>query len=92
MQDSGQWGHVVGGTPRVENTVFLECPLPPRTTCLLRQDPTISEADLRHGLEAKSTGHPNAGQRKGEDSCAGDEDDSAPALQAAFPVLPLYPH
>lgn len=93
MQDSGQWGARGGGHSQSGEHCFpTECPLPPRTTCLLRQYPTISEVDSRHGLEAKSTGHPNAGQRKGEGSRAGDEDDCispSSCLPSSAPVPPL---
>lgn len=44
----------------MENGVFPECPLP---ACLERQYPSISEADLRDGLEARSMWQPNVGRR-----------------------------
>lgn len=91
-QTVGNGGPMGGHSQSGEHCFPTERPLPPRTTCLLRQSPIISEADSRHGLEAKSTGHPNADWRKGEGSGGGDEADPAMALQAAFPVLPLYPH
>lgn len=84
----GNGGHMVGGTPRVENTVFLQS-APSFPGLLLRQYPTISEADSRHGLEAKSTQgrHPNAGQGKGEGSRAGDEPSSCLPSSAPVPLL-----
>lgn len=60
MQGSGQWEHMAGDTPIVENSVFPECPLP---ACLERQYPSISEADLRDGLEARSMWQLNVGRK-----------------------------
>lgn len=47
---AGQWGRMVRDTPRVENSVSTECPLPTKAACSLRQHPTGSEADSRDGL------------------------------------------
>lgn len=60
MQGSGQWEHVAGGTPVVENSVFPERPLP---ACLERQYASISEADPIDGLEARSMWQLNVGRR-----------------------------